>query len=142
MTNLNNKWMVTFDDEMWEANEFGEFNSLEEVQEFVSEKGKYKLYLEWCEEKAVEPEKEEYVVCTAGRLNRFIPTIQADFIIDTLKDDAYDFGGEYAESYLDSVSNEAEKELTDQLTEVFNKWAIKYNEQPRFYNIQKTKEIV
>lgn len=141
MTNINGKWMITFDDENWEENEFGEFDSLEEAQKFVNEKGKYNLYSEWCEEKGITPEKKEDVICTVGMLVRFAPLIDGDFVIDTLRDQAYDFGGEYADSYLDSVSKEAEKELTEQLTKAFDEWANKHKEQPRFYNIQKMKEI-
>lgn len=141
MTNLNSKWMITFDEEDWEENEFGEFNSEEEAQQFVNEKGKHSLHLEWCEEKGVTPEKKEDVVCTVGMLVSFGALVDGEFVIDRLRDQAYEFGGEYAESYLESVSEEAENELTEQLTKVFNEWANKHNEQPRFYNIRNTKEI-
>lgn len=142
MTNLNGKWMITFDEENWEANDFGEFNSLEEVNAFVKEKGKQHLFAEWCEEKSVTPDSGDVITCTAGMMIGFGALVDGGLVIDKLRDQAYEFGGDYAESYLDSVSEEAENELTEKLTEVFNEWANKHNEQPRFYNIRNTKEIV
>jgi hypothetical protein len=142
MTNLNNKWMITFGDEMWNTNYFGEFNSFEEAQQFVSEKGKQKLYSEWCEENNYTPDSGEVIVCTAGLLVRFSPYIDGEDVIDTVRDRAYDFGGEYAEDYLSGVKREVEQELSEQLTKVFNEWAIKHSQQPSFYNIHKTKEII
>lgn len=137
----HNKWMITFDDENWEENSFKTFNSLEEAKNFVQEHGKQKLYLEWCEENGEDLVGEEDIVCFAGEIEYFTPKIDADGIIESLKEEAAEIGGEFSEHYLEKISKEKKQELSDMLTATFNEWAEKYNQKPTFYDVVSVKEI-
>lgn len=56
-------------------------------------------------------------------------------VIEAVRVDAYDEGGEYAENYLDDVTKEQREELEEQLDVVFNAWLEKHDLYPNFYTI-------
>ena len=68
------------------------------------------------------------------------PEIDGEGIVDMLQDNAYDVGGEFAESYLQGVTKEEIDELTDVLTKAFDAWAAKHGYEPDFYPVENVKE--
>ena len=68
------------------------------------------------------------------------PEIDGEGIVDMLQDNAYDIGGEFAESYLQGVTKEEIDELTDVLTKAFDVWAAKHGYEPDFYPVENVKE--
>ena len=91
------------------------------------------------EKESLAPEKKEAVyIGVVGE--KWKPTIDGESIIDMLRDEAYEEGGEYAEDYLKDVSEAQRDELTEVLTNAFNKWAAKYGYKPNFYPIENVKE--
>ncbi|MBE6101513.1 MAG: hypothetical protein E7200_05335 [Selenomonas ruminantium] len=68
------------------------------------------------------------------------PEIDGEGIVDMLQDNAYDIGGEFAESYLQGVTKEEIDELTDVLTKAFDAWAAKHGYEPDFYPVENVKE--
>lgn len=80
-----------------------------------------------------------------GQKYKFIPTVDADLVIERIQEEAYDEAGEYADGYLYSPSmkdSEARKkwnaqidELTERLTAVFHEWAKETSNEPCFFLI-------
>lgn len=68
------------------------------------------------------------------------PEIDGERIVDMLQDDAYDFGGEFAENYLQGVTTEGINELTNVLTKAFGAWAAKHGYKPDFYPVGNVQE--
>ena len=68
------------------------------------------------------------------------PEIDGEGIVDMLQDNAYDIGGEFAESYLQGVTKEEIDELTKVLTKAFDAWAAKHGYEPDFYPVENVKE--
>ncbi len=68
------------------------------------------------------------------------PEIDGEGIVDMLQDNAYDIGGEFAESYLQGVTKEEIDELTDVLTKAFDAWAAKHGYEPDFYPVENVKK--
>lgn len=64
-----------------------------------------------------------------------VPTLDIDSILEGAYDQVYDEVGEVAEGFLDDVTKEQQKELEEQLNDVFYNWIIKYNLQPNCYTI-------
>ena len=57
-----------------------------------------------------------------GRKVPFEPRVSGDSVIERIRDDAYEAGGEHAEDYLDKVTPEQEQALTSLLTSAFKTW--------------------
>ena len=68
------------------------------------------------------------------------PRIDGGGIVDMLQANAYDIGGEFAESYLQGVTKEEIDELTDVLTKAFDAWAAKHGYEPDFYPVENVQE--
>lgn len=64
-----------------------------------------------------------------------IPRIFADNIIEDAIKDLVEEVGEAAESHLDEVTEDQEKELEEQLNEVFYNWNKKYNLFPNYHRV-------
>lgn len=64
----------------------------------------------------------------------------SEIIIEHMQCQAEDVGGEYAESYPD-VSDEAEKELTEQLHRLLSDWCSKHEVSPTFYTVFESKKV-
>jgi len=63
-----------------------------------------------------------------------VPNLDVDSILENACEQVYDEVGECAEGFLD-VTKEQQKELEEQLNEVFFKWIVKYNLQPNCYTV-------
>lgn len=139
--NLDGKWLLTFDDEDWTINNFGEFDSKQDLLEYIKETGAVQLYDVWLEEKGEEPDESNKVTFYIGKVEDFVPGVNVDSILDDISENAYCHGGEYAEDYLCNVSREEAHELEDALNEVLTKWIKKYKHEPHFYQIVAIEEI-
>lgn len=89
----------------------------------------------------IEDEYEVFAKIYVGRLAVFDPCVNEDHVIDCLVEDAYDFGGEWAESYLDHVSKEQREELGEMLTATFKEWSKKHGQNPTFFIITNIEEV-
>ena len=68
------------------------------------------------------------------------PEIDGEGIIDMMRDMAEADVGDAAEGYLESVPDDAVKELTDALTKAFREWTIVNGYLPTFYTVENIKE--
>lgn len=70
-----------------------------------------------------------------------LSTIYADNIIEDAQEQLYDNVGEVAETYLEGVTKEQQKELEDKLNEVFYEWHKKHNLFPTCYMVENSEKI-
>lgn len=72
-----------------------------------------------------------------GECRIYEPTLlnSGDDVIEAIKLQASDAGGEWADDYLDDVTKEQVEELEKNLDDVFQKWIDKYKFQPNFYTV-------
>lgn len=135
------KWTFSFNEDTGWDND--EFNSPAEALEAALEAAP-----EYADEEGMEPdEKANFLVngnVFIGQRYDFEPSIDADFVIERIQEEAYEEGGEYVGDYLDpppSLKNaEARKKWNEQvadlekrLTDVFNEWAKETNNEPSFW---------
>ena len=77
---------------------------------------------------------------SAFRVGRIVPCeisgIDTDRVIDYARDRLYDEVGEFAETYLNDITTEQEKELEEALNNVFYEWHKKHNLFPTCYTIE------
>ena len=78
--------------------------------------------------------------CFIGEEVEFKPEIDADWILDPLKENGDDFGGEYADSYLQYVTDEEKKQLKEALQIVFDAWEERTKNTATFFQIKDSKE--
>lgn len=102
---------------------------------------------DYADEEGMEPdEKANFLVngnVFIGQRYVFEPTVDADFVIEQIQEEAYDEGGEYVRDYLDPPPmrdaearkkwNEQVADLENRLTAVFHAWAKETNNEPRFW---------
>lgn len=134
------KWTFSFNEETgWD---YDLFNSPDEALKAAREAAP-----EYADEEGMEPaEKANFLVngnVFIGQRYDFEPTVDADFVIERIQEEAYDEGGEYVEDYLDPPpmkDAEARKKWDEQvadlekrLTDVFNAWAKETNNEPWFW---------
>ena len=62
--------------------------------------------------------------------------------LDILRDRAYDDMGDYAEGWLDDVTNVQQRELHDAILSTIDAWASKHNHHPRFFDIKNIQEHI
>lgn len=136
------KWTYSYAEETgWDNDEFSSpAEALEAAREAASE---------YADEEGMKPdEKANFLVygnVYIGQRYDFEPSVDADFVIERIQDEAYDEGGEYAEDYLDPPPMkdiEARKKWNDQvadlekrLTDVFHTWARETKNEPNFWLI-------
>lgn len=109
-------------------------------------KWKYELYGndEWygdnydTKEEAIKAGTEEYKdealdtdTFRVGQISLHAPHIDVDRVIDNLIDDAYEVGGEFAESWL-NVTKEEKTKLEDRLNDALLVWLKEIGEMPNF----------
>ena len=74
-----------------------------------------------------------------GEDGEFNPSVDGEWCMDMLRDQAREECGEAADSYLEFVTKESEKELTKMLTYTFNVWAKNNGHEPCFYPVKNVK---
>lgn len=77
-----------------------------------------------------------------GECVEFVPTVNVSSVLDQLREDAYEHGGECADSFLDHVTKEKEQELNDLLDMALYAWLEKNKIEPNFYGIRDSKEYI
>ena len=74
-----------------------------------------------------------------GEDGEFYPSVDGEWCMDMLQDQAGSECGEVADRYLYFVTKEAGDELTEMLTDAFNAWAKKNGHEPCFYPVKNVK---
>lgn len=134
------KWTFSFDEETGWENDM--FNSPAEALEAALEAAP-----EYADEEGMEPDEKANFLTNGnvfiGQRYDFEPSVDADFVIEHIQEEAYEEGGEYVGDYLDPPpmkDAEARKkwnvqvdDLTSRLTAVFNAWAKETNNEPCFW---------
>lgn len=134
------KWTFSFNEDTGWDNDL--FRSPDEALEAAREAAP-----EYADEEGMEPdEKANFLVngeVFIGQRYDFEPTVDADFVIDRIQEEAYDEGGEYVGDYLDPPPRkdaEARKKWDEQvadlekrLTDVFRAWAKETGNEPNFW---------
>lgn len=96
--------------------------------------------VEECIENAKKNEVYSGETIAVGECIPYVPYIDADDIIERIEEQAYEHAGEASEGWL-SYSNDEKDRLTEQLTEVLEKWIKDTNNEPSFYHIEDIREI-
>ena len=140
--NLNGKWLISFDEENWCQNNFGEFDTKEELMEFIKDTDAMQIYNIYLDETGDELEIDDSITFYIGKVIEYMPNIDAGQIIDNLSEQAANEAGEWGDNFLTNVSKEQENELYDGLNAVLEKWLSKHKLQPDFFNVVNVEEIV
>lgn len=88
-----------------------------------------------------EAKRERADTITVGRVEEFVPDAgrYSDLLIDDLRDQAYDEGGEYAETWLAYVTDKDFDDLENILDAAFTRWLDRHPEyKPNFYTLTDT----
>lgn len=67
--------------------------------------------------------------------------VDVESILEDISNDAYDYVGEVAECWLDSVTKEQVSELSKGLNAVFKKWLKENNLEPNFFLVENIKYV-
>ncbi|QGG51482.1 hypothetical protein [Lysinibacillus pakistanensis] len=142
-------WLITFDRNLEnKVDTLGEFESWETAEKFLDELSYEELdelYNEWCNENGyLEDERMSSDECEIVIYEKieFVPDVDVDTILDHIRDQASDFGGEYSEGYLERVSEAQLQELNYLLSDAFTRWANKHKHEPCFYQYGKEKIMI
>ena len=137
------KWCFSFQEDCgWD--DYDEYNSPSDALDAAREAAP-----EYVNDEFMEPdEKADFLAngtVFVGQKYKFVPTVDADFVIERIQEEAYDEAGEYTEGYLDPPSmkdSEARKkwnaqidDLTKRLTDVFHEWTKETSNESCFFLI-------
>jgi hypothetical protein len=121
----NNKWTYElYNEENWSTNE--DFNTKEEA-------------IEAGKEAALD--EEEIALFYVGKIVDYEPNVNAYRVVDDLIEDAAEQCGEVSDSFLDNVTKEQYKLLSEILDDVLYQWLRATNNQPNFYRIVNVETI-
>ncbi|MDM5233449.1 hypothetical protein [Lysinibacillus pakistanensis] len=139
-------WLITFDRNLEnQVDTLGEFESWETAEKFLDELSYEELdelYNEWCNENGyLEDERMSSDECEIVIYEKieFVPDVDVDTILDHIRDQASDFGGEYSEGYLERVSEAQLQELNYLLSDAFTRWQTNISMNLAFINMEKKK---
>lgn len=79
--------------------------------------------------------------CYVGRIEWFVPTVNAWHIMDSISDDAWDECGECSEGAYDNIPYNIMEELNDELVNVFNDWLKRHELNEKCGRIVEIEEI-
>ena len=68
-------------------------------------------------------------------VEEWTPTVNEEFVLESVVDSAYSEFDGLADSYLDSVTAQDETMLGKMLTDTFNKWAERTKNEPHMFNV-------
>lgn len=112
MMKENGKWCCSFDDDEHFDLDWFETReaALHKAMQVAKEEGGETIYI--------------------GRIQEYVPQVDAyaGNMLEYVQEDAYEAGGEYAEAYLEDVTQEDEEELGKMLQDVFDRWLKKHPE--------------
>lgn len=140
---MKDKWIMTLNDERWESNNYDEFDTEQDVLDYINSTSGKELAEIWEEEFGDEmlEEGDESVLIYYAQVHEYIPSVDVENVLDNISENAYSETGEYAERYLCDVPKEQIEELGDSLNDVLEKWIKKYKHEPNFYTIGNEKCI-
>ncbi|WP_407270017.1 hypothetical protein [Radiobacillus sp. PE A8.2] len=131
------KWLINIvEDGIWDSSE--EFDTKEEAIAYgkLEFEGIYEE--ENGEEFNSELYKKEFFV---GKIERFVPSVCVDSVVERIAENAYDEVGDVAESYLERISKEEYNSLEERLNQALNEWLDKTKNHPTFYTIVNTEKV-
>jgi len=67
-----------------------------------------------------------------GQIHLHIPSVNVDWLIDNVREEAYEQSGESADDWLDQVSREQQSILEERMNKVLIDWLKEVNEIPKF----------
>lgn len=148
MNKMHLKWMCNgnIDSDAWEASEY--FDTKEEaieagkkaLREFIADPEN-----EYDQSDVLGHVYEEYeeihTIFAVGQLHSPSLRVYADSVIENLQEQSDEYCGEVAETYLDDVTKEQEKDLEEKLNAVLNEWLIKYNHEPTFFYLDNIEKV-
>ena len=111
-------WSDNLTDEIWRH---GRFGSIEE-----------------CVEDAIAEGKEPGVAIAIGICEDYVPSLNADVLLDQVHEDACENCGEVAEDWPEFAPRKGYKdvdELQEAIDKVFEEWLKKTNQVPSFYHV-------
>lgn len=93
--------------------------------------------VEKCIEEAREVNKKEYDSTNKyvfiGELEKYEPCIDAEWVIETLIDSAYDECGEPSEQWLNNVTKEHKEKLKEKLNKTLKEWLKETENEPDYF---------
>jgi len=127
-----NKYFWNFDkhDEVWQ-------NSCPTIEDCIEE-------AKWEKEDREIAENHVFI----GEVEPYKPIVYADYLIDSIREQAYEECGECCEGWLDGLKKEQEELLEERLNKVLIDWLVETNNSPSFgkfmkiikYNLETGKE--
>lgn len=90
-----------------------------------------------------DPERFPSDVFYIGECIRFVPTVDAERVLEQLEEDAYDECGEAAENFLDwnYITDDKIADLQENLQRELDSWLERYKCTPTFYSIENVEKI-
>lgn len=90
---------------------------------------------------AFEEGDEFYETVYIGENELFCPCVNADFVLEQIIEDAYEFCGEASEAWdaYDYKKHDELEELSNALTMVVDDWLKKYKREPYFWRVKNVK---
>lgn len=92
--------------------------------------------IEECIEEA-RKDDDSYDTVYVGENIPFVPTVDAELLLDRISEEAYEFAGDVAENWrgYDYKKREELDELSEELSEVVHAWMKKYGYYPAFWQV-------
>jgi hypothetical protein len=76
-----------------------------------------------------------------GQVEEVGISFNIDYVIEAIQENAYDKCGEYAENYLDNVTNEHRQILEDRVQSEVLKWMKEFKYEPNFWTVKNVEKI-
>ncbi len=131
------KWVIDVkSDGIWNCEE--EFNTREEAIAYGKEHFEVIYEEEFGETFNSENSKKVFYV---GQVERFIPSVSADSVLEQIAENAYDEVGELAEDYLSHVNIKDLGLLEERFNKVLMEWMVETKNNPTFWKITNTEEV-
>lgn len=80
-------------------------------------------------------EGERRIIHTARIVPFVAPDVDADHVIDQVREEAYDVAGEFADDWLVRIDPDALASLTARLSAVFRVWMAEHDHEPTFWTV-------
>ena len=117
------KWAFSFDNEYYNSPLYDSFDdALKDGMKDAKEEGCDKVYV--------------------GRVMEFIPKVDADNVIESLQQNAYDEAGEFSMDYLEHIPLKDKLKLGEMLTETFKQWVKDTKNEPSFFTVEEVSEHI
>lgn len=131
------KWVVNIsEDGIWSS--IDEFNTKEQAITF----GKTEFEDIYEDEVGEKHDSATYKkVFYVGQIEKFIPYVNVDSVLDNVVENAYDEVGEVVEGFLGSVSKEEYGFLEERLNDAFKTWLDETKNHPTFWKIVNVEKI-